>query len=193
MERVTQGVAPFGEGERIGLMAKGKASEAAPGDGATAEGGKAKAGKGKLIAIAAAVFLIVGGGAGAYVSGVFGGGETETAAEGDGHGVGKAAHQPVFYALPEMIVTINTGERKSTFLKLKLNIEVGDPAQTSRIEPLLPRVTDVCQVFLRDLRPDDLHGSAGTARLRTELLRRINLALAPIPVNDVLIAEMMIN
>jgi flagellar FliL protein len=168
-------------------MATGDVSEAAVDEGGeAAAAGRAKVGKRKLIAIiAAVVVLLAGGGAGAYLSGVFGGGEAAAAAN--------AAKQPVFYALPEMIVTLNTGERKSTFMKLKLNLELGDGAQAARIDPLLPRVTDTCYVFLRDLRLDDLQGSAGTARLHTELLRRITLALAPIPIKDVLIAEMLIN
>ncbi|MEZ5841812.1 MAG: flagellar basal body-associated FliL family protein [Hyphomicrobiales bacterium] len=155
------------------------------------EGRPVKFGKRKLIVIIAAAVVVLGGGAGAYLTGMVGGADTEVAAD-DGHG-GKAAPQPVFYPLPEMIVTINTGERKSTFLKLRLNIEVGSAPETKKIDPLMPRVTDVCQVFLRDLRLEDLQGSAGTARLRSELLRRISLALAPVTVKDVLIAEMMIN
>ncbi len=173
-------------------MDQGKQGEPSPaGNDGTSAGTPARGGRGKLIAILAAAVLIAGGGAGAHFSGLLGGDDGEAA--GEASGVAKSVQPPAFYPLPEMIVTINTGERKSTFLKLKLSIEIGDAADASRIDPLLPRVTDACQVFLRDLRPDDLQGSAGTARLRTELLRRISLALAPIPVNDVLIAEILTN
>ena len=48
------------------------------------------------------------------------------------------------------------------------------------------------EVFLRELRADDLSGSAGAYRLRLELLRRVNLAIAPRRVDAVLIEEMLI-
>ncbi len=173
-------------------MDQDKRGEASPtaDDGGDA-GTRTKSGKRKLIAILSVVVLIAGGGAGAHFSGLLGG--SDGPAAGEGSASTKSVAPPVFYPLPEMIVSINTGERKTMFLKLKLSIEVGNAANVSRIDPLLPRVTDTCQVFLRDLRPDDLQGSAGTARLRTELLRRISLALAPIPVNDVLITEILTN
>ena len=56
----------------------------------------------------------------------------------------------------------------------------------------LPRVSDEFNGFLRELRTDDLAGSAGAYRLRLELLRRVNLAIAPAQVNAVLIEEMMV-
>ena len=49
------------------------------------------------------------------------------------------------------------------------------------------------QSFLRELRPEDLAGSAGSYQLRMEILRRANLVLAPTQVKAVLIEEMLIN
>jgi flagellar FliL protein len=46
--------------------------------------------------------------------------------------------------------------------------------------------------FVRELRPEDLSGSAGTYQLRAELLRRINLVAAPGKVDAVLIEEMLV-
>ena len=56
----------------------------------------------------------------------------------------------------------------------------------------MPRVVDQFQGYLRELRIDDLHGSAGVVRLKEELLRRITVAAAPFPVRDVLLKEMII-
>jgi flagellar protein FliL len=56
----------------------------------------------------------------------------------------------------------------------------------------MPRVVDQFQSYLRELRVDDLHGSAGVLRLKEELLRRINVAAAPYPVKDVLLKEMIV-
>jgi flagellar protein FliL len=57
---------------------------------------------------------------------------------------------------------------------------------------VMPVLTDQFQAFLRELRVDDISGSAGTYRLRMELLRRVNLALAPAQANAVLIEEMLV-
>ena len=80
---------------------------------------------------------------------------------------------PVFYALPDLLVSLNTGERRSNFLKIKVSLELPNAADQARIERLQPRIVDYCQVYLRELRLEDLRGSAGTTRLRQELLRRI--------------------
>jgi flagellar FliL protein len=53
-------------------------------------------------------------------------------------------------------------------------------------------VTDEFNGFLRELRTDDLVGSAGAYRLRLELLRRVNLVIAPQQINSVLIEEMLV-
>ena len=56
----------------------------------------------------------------------------------------------------------------------------------------IPRVSDQFNGFLRELRTDDLSGSAGAYRLRLELLRRVNLVIAPHQINAVLIEEMLV-
>ncbi len=45
---------------------------------------------------------------------------------------------------------------------------------------------------MRELRPSDLNGSAGLFRLKEELTKRVNLALAPNQVNAVLFKEVVI-
>ena len=61
-----------------------------------------------------------------------------------------------------------------------------------RIDGVLPRIVDNFQIYLRELRVDDLDGSAGMYRLREELLRRVNLAARPVQVEDVLFKEMLV-
>jgi flagellar FliL protein len=48
------------------------------------------------------------------------------------------------------------------------------------------------QTYLREMRPDELRGSAGSYRLREELLGRANVTLAPIKVTDVLFTQLLI-
>ena len=58
-------------------------------------------------------------------------------------------------------------------------LEIKEEKQVEAIKPTMPRVTDIFQTYLRELRPSDLNGSAGLFRLQEELTKRVNLALAP--------------
>ena len=99
----------------------------------------------------------------------------------------------VFYTLPDIVVNMQTADGKPTFLKLKLTLELPDQDTVDVIEPNRPRLTDMFQNFLRELRPEDLAGSQGSYQLRMEILRRVNLVIAPAKINAVLIEEMLIN
>jgi flagellar FliL protein len=61
-----------------------------------------------------------------------------------------------------------------------------------QIQPYLPRILDAFQIYLRELRPADLEGSAGLFRLKEELLRRINLSVYPAKVEGVLFKEILV-
>jgi flagellar protein FliL len=122
--------------------------------------------------------------------------------EGEGGAAGAGGPAPVikegpdgviFYTLPDIVVNMQTADGKSTFLKLKLTFELPDEDTAEELTPNLPRLQDMFQAFLRELRPEDLNGSQGTYQLRYELLRRVNLVAAPAKVNAVLIEEMLIN
>jgi flagellar FliL protein len=107
---------------------------------------------------------------------------------GGGGGDGSA----VFYDLPEMLVNINTAGRKRNFLKLRVSLELADEADINIVENVLPRIVDNFQVYLRELRLEDLQGAAGMYRLREELLTRVNAAVRPAQVKDVLFKEMIV-
>lgn len=99
----------------------------------------------------------------------------------------------VYYvSLPQLLVNFSTNDGQPAYLKLKVTLEAPDEEVAYAVEPELPRIMDQFQGFLRELRMDDISGSAGTARLRLELLRRVNLAIAPAQMNAVLIEEMLV-
>ena len=56
----------------------------------------------------------------------------------------------------------------------------------------MPRVLDMFQLYLRELRSTDLDGSAGIFRLKEELLRRVNIEVHPHKVKRVLFKEIII-
>jgi len=130
--------------------------------------------------------LVLGGGA--YFFLLSGG---EEAGEG-GEMHAEMAPPPVFLDLPDMLVNLSTATGERAMLKLAVSLEVPDQETVAQIEPIMPRVTDNFQVFLRELRVEDLSGSAGMFRLKEELVRRVNLAVAPAVVKDVLFKEMLI-
>ena len=152
-------------------------------------------GKNKLlIVVALVIFLVVGGVAGAYFTGlldpiiamIVG----EEIVEGDDEIT--SFENAVFYDVGELLVNLNTGGRKSSFLKIRMSLELEDPNDIQRIESIMPRIIDNFQTYLRELRIEDLKGSAGMYRLREELLARASAAAAPVKVSDVLFKEMLV-
>ncbi|MGE5201536.1 MAG: flagellar basal body-associated FliL family protein [Acidobacteriota bacterium] len=109
---------------------------------------------------------------------------------------GEAAAQPprpgVFYDLPDLLVNLNSTGRKASFLKISVSLEVETQGDIPRLQAVMPRIIDNFQVYLRELRVEDLRGSGGIYRLREELLARVNSAAAPVKVRDVLFKEMLV-
>jgi len=157
-----------------------------------------KGGKKKLLIIVGVIFLlIVGGVAAAYFTGLLDpvlkmivGKDTGATEESSG---GQAGHERgIFYDLQELLINLNTGGRKSRFLKIRVSLELASEADKPKLEGVMPRIIDNFQTYLRELRIDDLKGSAGMYRLREELLIRVNAAAAPVKIKDVLFKEMLI-
>ena len=97
----------------------------------------------------------------------------------------------VFFTMPDIVVNMQAADGKTTFLKLKLTFELPDHDTADALTPQLPRIQDMFQGFLRELRPEDLSGSQGSFQLRMEILRRVNLVVAPNKVNAVLILSLI--
>jgi flagellar protein FliL len=156
-----------------------------------AEGGEAEApapapkGKLKLIIAAVGVLVIVGGGAGWFFFFRHHGEEV--------HAEAAAPKPPVFMEVPDMLVNLTgpPGERVQ-YLKVKVVLEVKEDKQVEAIKPTMPRITDIFQTYLRELRPADLNGSAGLFRLKEELTRRVNAAISPGQVDAVLFKEIVV-
>jgi len=149
----------------------------------------------KLI-VAAGLLVVFGGAGGAYY---FLGGPKEVAEEEAvaAENVKTAApnlpaEQAAFFDVPDIIVNIQTPDSTPAYLKLSVALELEKPESKAAIEPVLPRVIDQFQTYLRELRVEDVRGSTGVMRLKEELLRRVNLAVAPTPVRDVLLKEMIV-
>lgn len=156
-------------------------------------GGSKRLSRKRLILVLVAALLVAGGGfAAAHFTGMLGSVSHEAEGTEGEHGEPVKAAEPVYYELPEFVVNLNTSPRKTTFFKLRAKVELDSEEGISRLEARMPRIVDRFQVYLRELRPEDLSGSAGTYRLREELLRRLRIDLAPVAVRDILFVEMFV-
>jgi flagellar protein FliL len=187
-------------------MAK-KKDDAAPASGA--EGGEGEGNKkfklsigGKLPLIGgavAAVLLLGGGGWWFFMKGKP---KQEQVAQGGQGAAGTAAQASAggprkpsaFVDLPELTVNLAAGgqQDRQQFLRMKIALEVPEQKVVAEIQPMMPRVLDTFQVYMRELRPQDLEGSAGLYRLKEELTRRVNVAVFPARVEAVLFKELMV-
>ncbi|MEZ5690864.1 MAG: flagellar basal body-associated FliL family protein [Rickettsiales bacterium] len=166
------------------------------GDGETQEDGEGKpqkkSKKKKLIILLVVLLLLAGGGGGAFMmlSGDSGHSDDDEVVELDEHG--NPVVKTVYYTVPQFIVNLNSSRKSSQFLKTTIILEVPKEEDINYIESNLPRVVDVINTYLRELRASDLAGTAGIQRLREEILLRVNKALAPIEINNVLFKEIIV-
>ncbi|HEX4408520.1 MAG TPA: flagellar basal body-associated protein FliL [Xanthobacteraceae bacterium] len=169
-----------------------KNEKQADADKAGAEGSEGKAAPKKkfslkLILIAVGGLMVVGGGGYFGYDFLFAGKSEHVAAAPE-------AKPVVFMDMPEVLVNLsNSGTSERTqYLKVKVVLELPDQQMSGQIQPVMPRLMDTFQTYLRELRPTDLDGSAGLYRLKEELTRRVNAAIAPSRINAVLFKEIVI-
>ncbi len=160
-----------------------KAENAAP-----AQPAKKIAGKSTMLYAILGVLFLIGCGAGLYFSGVLGEkdvkkGEATAAIDNS---------DLIFYEVPEILVNLQNDSRRPNFLKINLKLELYEEGDKARLDTVMPRVIDSFQMYLRELRMDDLRGSSGMYRLREELLMRLNQAAHPVKIKDVLFQDMLV-
>ena len=139
----------------------------------------------KFLIIGAAALLLIGGGVGAYF--FFFSHSHDAKAENP------LVKPAVFVDLPEILVNLsNPSAERTQYLRIKVVLELPEPKMVEQITPIMPRVMDAFQTYLRELRPTDLDGSAGLYRLKEELTRRVNVSIAPARINAVLFKEIVV-
>ena len=160
-------------------------------DEPTDEDAPKKGGKKKLIVMAAVALLLISVGAGLWFSGILPGLLGMKPEEHHAEEIAKPG-PPVFVDLPDMIANLAGPSTKPSYVKLQARLEIAKAEDTDKIKAAMPRLQDMFQTYLREMRPEELRGSAGTYRLREELLGRANVAVAPVRVNDVLFTQLLI-
>ena len=96
--------------------------------------------------------------------------------------------------MPDVLVNLSSssGSERTQYLKVKVTLELPDQAMSTQIQPMMPRLMDAFQTYLRELRATDLDGSAGLYRLKEELTRRVNAAISPSKINAVLFKDIVV-
>ena len=102
------------------------------------------------------------------------------------------AEKPVFVDMPDIVANLNAPGRRSSYIKLRSKLEVARPADARALQEAMPRLQDLFTTYLREVRPEELRGRAGTYRLREELMARASLAAPPAQVTDVLFVELLV-
>lgn len=174
--------------------------EATDTDGAELEDGlekKKTSGKKIIMIVLPIILLLIGGGAAYFF---MGGDEAseEVVLDEDGNPIvaldeEAEASELLFYDIEPMLVNLTSAGGKSAYLKLSVTLEVDKQSSLQELDVNIPRIVDNFQVYLRELRLEDINGSAGMFRLKEELLIRVNETIYPTRVNDVLFKEMLIN
>jgi flagellar FliL protein len=149
-----------------------------------------KKGKKKLILLAIPLVL-VGAGAGLWFTGML------SSLPGMKHEAPKSMAEaapaaPTYVEMPQIVANLNAGPRRTAFVKLQARLELSKPEDLAAFTAAQPKVMDLFQTYLREMRPEELRGSMGTFRLREQLIARASLAAAPAKVIDVLFTELLV-
>ncbi|MCO6418415.1 flagellar basal body-associated FliL family protein [Siccirubricoccus sp. KC 17139] len=177
--------------------------------GATEGEAKPKGGKRKLLLLAAPL-LLAAIGAGLWFTGILPGllgmgtpaaeaaadGHGEAAAQGEGGGhaapAAVAPRSAVYFDMPDIVANLNAPGRRATYIKLRSKLELTKQEDVPALQQAMPRLLDLFTTYLREMRPEELRGSAGIQRLREELVARASVAAAPARVADVLFLELLV-
>ena len=163
--------------------------------------------KGMLIPLVAGLVLAIGGGGGGFwavtsgpLAAMFGGGEEEHA-EGEDHGEetagddaemeGYDSNDVAFVPLDTVTISLAPGS-SSRHLIFSAQLEV-PPEYSEEVGTLTPRIMDVLNSYLRVVSVDELSSPTSLARLRAQMLHRIQIVTGEGRVRDLLITEFVVN
>ena len=160
--------------------------------------------KGLMIPLLVGVILAAGGGAGGFWAVTAGPFAPDAAAGGDvadhgahgeaeGHGAHGVAPSLAVGFVPLETLVISLGpEETSRHLLFTAELEV-DPTHAAEVTQLSPRVLDVLNSYLRVISVAELSDPASLARLRAQMLRRIQVVTGPGRVRDLLVTQFVVN
>lgn len=148
--------------------------------------------KSKLPMIIGLVLLLAGGGGGFFAvsSGML---------FGDSHEEEDVAEEVVIDELPNiafvpldpLLISLG-GEKPARHLRFTAQLEV-EPKSVESVTSVQPRIVDVLNGYLRAVETSELESPSALIRLRTQMLRRIQMVTGEGHVRDLLIMEFVLN
>jgi flagellar FliL protein len=149
----------------------------------------------KLPIIIGVLLALLGGGGGffAVYTGLILSGGSEDAAYQDKAESFDVSSMPdvAFIPLEPMVISLDNGT-SGRHLRFRAQLEV-KPNHKNEVETLIPRVIDVLNSYLRALDPTDFEGNAALVKLRSQMLRRVQIVTGGDRVDDLLIMEFVLN
>jgi len=154
------------------------------------EGSKKKS---KMPLIIGLVLALAGGGGGFFAvqSGMLFADPVVAKTEADSHEDVPPLPDIVFVPMDPLVINLGKGARNQ-YLRFRAELEVNGPFETEVIT-LLPRVMDVLNGYLRAVDMHDLQDPSALIRLRSQMLRRIQIVTGEGRVKDLLIMEFVLN
>lgn len=149
--------------------------------------------KSKLGLLLGFVFLILGAGGGfmAVQMGFFGGGSSDDAQHEDDASALDPLPDVAFVPLDPLIISLGA-HATARHLRFSAQLEV-EPSHLSEVESIKPRIVDVLNSYLRAVETSDLEDPTALLRLRSQMLRRIQVVSGQGRVRDLLIMEFVLN
>lgn len=112
-------------------------------------------------------------------------------AHAEGEPSAEALPEIAFVAIPSIVVTLGP-EAGGRFLHFTAQLEVGK-AYEADVQMSLPRILDVLNGYLRAVETKELEDSTALVRLRSQMLRRVQIVTGEGRIRDLLITEFVIN
>lgn len=131
-----------------------------------------------------AVVLGAGGFFAAYTGLVGGGGESHAAPAPESAGI-------AFVPIAPLVIPLGP-QANARHLRFSGSLEVAKGGE-AEVQTLMPRILDVLNGYLRAVEIGDFTDSAALARLRAQMLRRIQIVTGEGRVRDLLITEFVLN
>lgn len=146
----------------------------------------------KLPLLLGVVLALVGAGGAFFAvsSGQFQSSEMQSA-QGESVASPDALPEVAFVEVDPIMISLSS-DQKVKHLRFRAQLEV-DAAYHEDVEHVLPRVTDVLNGYLRALAIADLEDSLALIRIRSQMLRRVQLVVGSGRVRDLLIMEFVLN
>jgi flagellar FliL protein len=181
-----------GETPVIGNRGKGVSAATATIEGEEGAVAPVRRPRKKLLIIGGIVaLLLIAGAVGAWLW--FGKSDKEAAPKAEVAAEGGAAEgaAETFIEVPAMVVNLRSTDGAARLIKIRLMLVPANAEKGPAITAHLPLIIDSFQPFLRELRPEDLAGSAAVFRIKEELLIRANAMTGPGTVREVLVQDLI--